>query len=334
MIMFQTLMEKEAAQTPHVIKKQLIANQPLVEKIGQKLRDIAPKMVMIIGRGSSDHAGVFGKYLIEIEAGIPVSSAAPSVASIYGKSIKLQDALVIVISQSGRSPDIIAQAKMAKKSGAYCIALVNDEESPLQDIVDDFVPLKAGDEISVAATKSYLATLSALVHIVANWTQNQSLINALNELPQALNTMIDSPAQLTPPAFAKVSNMVVLARGLGFSISKEMALKLKEVCAIHAEAFSSAEFLHGPVTLVEQGLVILNCAVDDETATSHQQQIDEVTQRGAEIINLNQNNIVIHPRLAPFLILQRFYLDVAKVALSRGFNPDEPKGLKKVTRTL
>ena len=96
--MFQTLMEKEAAQTPHVIKKQLIANQPLVEKIGQKLRDIAPKMVMIIGRGSSDHAGVFGKYLIEIEAGIPVSSAAPSVASIYGKSIKLQDALVIVIS--------------------------------------------------------------------------------------------------------------------------------------------------------------------------------------------------------------------------------------------
>lgn len=332
--MFQTLMEKEAAQTPSVIKHQVIENQALVEKIGQKLRDMSPKMVMIIGRGSSDHAGVFGKYLIEIEAGVPVSSAAPSVASVYGKTIKLKEALVIVISQSGRSPDIIAQAKMAKESGAYCIALVNDESSPLSEIVDDFVPLKAGEEVSVAATKSYLATLSALVHIVASWTQNKLLLEALTQLPLALSKVVESPAQLLPPAFANVKNMVVLARGLGFAISKEMALKLKEVCAIHAESFSSAEFLHGPVTLVEQGLVILDCSVDDETKASHQQQIAEVTKRGAQVISLNQQGIEVHPRLAPFLVLQRFYLDVAKVALSRGFNPDEPKGLKKVTRTL
>ncbi len=333
-MMFNTLMEKEAAQTPNVIEKQIIANQPLVEKIGHKLRDMAPKVVMMIGRGSSDHAGVFGKYLIEIEAGVPVSSAAPSVASVYSKTLKLEGAVVIVISQSGRSPDILAQAKMAKEAGAYCIALVNDEASPLQDIVDDFVPLKAGDEISVAATKSYLATLSALVHIVANWTQNESLLQGLKELPSALDAMIDSPTQLQPTEFANIKNMVVLARGLGFSISKEMALKLKEVCAIHAESFSSAEFLHGPVTLVEQGLVILDCSVDDETKESHQQQIAEVKKRGAHVISLNQNGINVHPRLAPFLVLQRFYLDVAKVALSRGFNPDEPKGLKKVTRTL
>jgi glucosamine--fructose-6-phosphate aminotransferase (isomerizing) len=333
-MMYHTLMEKEAAQTPEVIKQQILANQPLVEKIGQKLRDIAPKMVMIIGRGSSDHAGVFGKYLIEIEAGIPVSSAAPSVASVYGKTLKLDGALVIVISQSGRSPDIIAQAKMAKEAGAYCIALVNDEASPLKDIVDDFIGLKAGDEISVAATKSYLSTLSALVHLVANWTQNNDLLQGLKLLPEALDAIIDSPVQLQPDAFLPVKNMVVLARGLGFSVSKEMALKLKEVCAIHAEAFSSAEFLHGPVTLVEQGLVILNCTVEDETAYSHQQQIADVTQRGAQIINLTQNGIAVHPRLAPFLVLQRFYLDIAKVAVKRGFNPDEPKGLKKVTRTL
>jgi len=116
---------------------------------------------MIIGRGSSDHAGVFGKYLIEIEANIPVSSAAPSVASVYNKQLKLDNSLVIVISQSGRSPDIIAQAQMAKDAGAYCVALVNDEDSPLKEIVDEMMPLKAGEEKSVAATKSYLATLSA-----------------------------------------------------------------------------------------------------------------------------------------------------------------------------
>ncbi|WP_111979829.1 glucosamine-6-phosphate deaminase NagB-II [Algibacillus agarilyticus] len=330
----QTIMEKEAAQAPSVIKNQMIANQPLAAKIGATLREIAPKSVMIIGRGSSDHAGVFGKYLIEIEVGIPVSSAAPSVASIYGKKLQLENTLVIVISQSGRSPDIIAQAQMAKDAGAYCVALVNDETSPLGDIVDEVLPLKAGAEISVAATKSYLATLSAIAHLVANWTQNDPLINALAELPAAMENMIASPAQLTPESVASVKNMVVLGRGLGFSIAKEMALKLKEVCSIHAEAFSSAEFLHGPVTLVEQGLAILNCAVNDESAAPHQEQIEEVIARGADLIHLRQNDAIVHPRLAPLVVLQRFYLDVAKVAVSRGFNPDEPKGLKKVTRTL
>ncbi len=329
-----TIMEQEAKQAPSVIKHQLSTNQALMERVGEKLRLLSPKLVMIIGRGSSDHAGVFGKYLIEIEAGVPVSSAAPSVASVYGKRLNLNEALVIVISQSGRSPDILAQAKMAKEAGGYCIALVNDETSPLADIVDDFIPLKAGEEVSVAATKSYLATLSALLQLTAHWTQNHSLINALTSLPDAMQAMVDSETQLTPASFSTVKNMVVLGRGLGYAITKEMALKLKEVSSIHAEAFSSAEFLHGPVTLVEQGLAILNCAVHDESAASHQSQIDEVTRRGAHMLHLKQMDESIHPRLAPLVVLQRFYIDVANIAISRGFNPDEPKGLKKVTRTL
>ncbi|NMP30273.1 SIS domain-containing protein [Thalassotalea sp. M1531] len=332
--MTQTIMEKEAAQAPQVIAEQLTANQALMERIGEKLRLLSPKMVMIIGRGSSDHAGVFGKYLIEIEAGVPVSSAAPSVASVYGKQLNLSGAMVIVISQSGRSPDIIAQAEMAKKAGAYCVALVNDETSPLAQVVDDFVPLKAGAEISVAATKSYLSTLSALLQLTAYWTQNQSLISSLKRLPNVLQNMVDSGTQFTADSLDKVKNMVVLGRGLGYAVSKEMALKLKEVSSIHAEAFSSAEFLHGPVTLVEQGLAILNCAVNDESAASHNEQIEEVSSRGADLVHLNQIDNDIHPRLAPLVVLQRFYLDVAKVAVARGFNPDEPKGLKKVTKTV
>jgi glucosamine--fructose-6-phosphate aminotransferase (isomerizing) len=332
--MTQTIMEQEAKQAPAVVEGQLSSNKVLAEKIGAKLREIQPKMVMIIGRGSSDHAGVFGKYLIEIEAGIPTFSAAPSVSSVYGKQLKLDQALVIVISQSGRSPDIIAQAEMAKKAGAYCVALVNDETSPLKDIVDEVFPLKAGAEISVAATKSYLATLSALLQLTAYWTENEELIAALDTLPSALQKIIDSEPQLTSQSIDGVKNMVVLGRGLGFAISKEMALKLKEVSAIHAEAFSSAEFLHGPVTLVEQGLAILNCAVNDESVQSHQDQIDEMCQRGADLVHLRQTDNDVHPRLAPLVVLQRFYLDVAEVSVSRGFNPDEPKGLKKVTRTL
>lgn len=329
-----TIMEQEAKQTPAVIEKQLVLNENKAKSIGEKLRAFNPKMVMIIGRGSSDHAGVFGKYLIEIETGVPTFAAAPSVASVYGKELKLAQALVIVISQSGRSPDILAQAEMAKKAGAYCIALVNDETSPLVDIVDDVLPLIAGVEVSVAATKSYLATLSALLQMTAYWAENQELINALNTLPSALQSMIDSEVQLTPSSLDGVKSMVVLGRGLGYAVSKEMALKLKEVSSIHAEAFSSAEFLHGPVTLVEQGLAILNCAVNDESAVSHQEKIDEMVQRGADLIHLRQPDNTVHPRLAPLVVLQRFYIDVAEVAVSRGFNPDEPKGLKKVTKTL
>jgi glucosamine--fructose-6-phosphate aminotransferase (isomerizing) len=330
----QTIMEQEAKQAPMVVENQLKANQALANVIGENLRKIAPKMVMIIGRGSSDHAGVFGKYLIEIEAGVPTFAAAPSVSSVYGKQLKLEQALVIVISQSGRSPDIIAQAKMAKAAGAYCVALVNDETSPLTDIVDDVLPLKAGAEISVAATKSYLATLSALLQLTAYWTQNDELISALAALPTAMQAMIDTPAQLTPESIVGVKNMVVLGRGLGYAITKEMALKLKEVSSIHAESFSSAEFLHGPVTLVEQGLAILNCQVDDESAAAHSEQITEMLARGADVVTLKQLDIKVHPRLAPLVVLQRFYIDVAGVAVSRGFNPDEPKGLKKVTRTV
>lgn len=330
----QTIMEKEAKQAPVVVENQLKSNQALAHAIGENLRKLDPKMVMIIGRGSSDHAGVFGKYLIEIEAGVPTFAAAPSVSSVYGKQLKLEQALVIVISQSGRSPDIIAQAEMAKAAGAYCVALVNDETSPLAEIVDDVLPLKAGAEISVAATKSYLATLSALLQLTAYWTQNSQLITALESLPAAMQAMIDTAPQLTPESIAGVKNMVVLGRGLGYAITKEMALKLKEVTSVHAESFSSAEFLHGPVTLVEQGLAILNCQVEDESVAAHNEQITEMLARGADVVTLKQLDTKVHPRLAPLVVLQRFYLDVAHVSVSRGFNPDEPKGLKKVTRTV
>ncbi|WP_068546889.1 glucosamine-6-phosphate deaminase NagB-II [Thalassotalea crassostreae] len=329
-----TLMEQEAKQTPQVIAEQIKSNAEVASKIGNKLIENDPKMVMIIGRGSSDHAGVFGKYLFEIETGVPTFAAAPSVASVYGKTLKLSGAFVIVISQSGRSPDILSQAQMAKDAGAYVVALVNDETSPLAELVDDVLPLKAGPENSVAATKSYLATLSALLQLTAYWTKNQELISALDTLPAALSSAIEAPAQLTAEGLGNERNLVVLGRGLGFAVSKEIALKLKEVCSIHAEAFSSAEFLHGPVTLVAQKLTIVDCHVIDESDQAHRAQVEEVKSRGADLIHLQQVVTDVHPRLAPLLVLQRFYLDVEKVALAKGFNPDEPQGLKKVTRTL
>ena len=332
--MTNTIMEQEARTAPKKIADQLRDNAGITKDLGEKLRSFKPKFVMIVGRGSSDHAGVFAKYLFEIEAGIPTFAAAPSIASVYGKSLQLEGALVIVISQSGRSPDILAQARMAKNAGAFCVALVNDETAPIKDIVDVVVPLRAGEEKAVAATKSYLATLSAILQIAAQWTQNESLAQAVDSLPAALQTAVDAPAQLTPESVEGVNNLVVLGRGLGYAVSKEIALKLKEVCSIHAEAFSSAEFLHGPVTLVEKKLAIVDVCIEDESHQSHVDQIENVRQRGADLVHLNQTASTIHPRVAPLALLQRFYIDVASVAIARGIDPDQPAGLKKVTQTV
>lgn len=332
--MTHTIMEREARSAPEKIANQLQANDRLARELGQRLREFAPKFVMIVGRGSSDHAGVFAKYLFEIEAGVPTFAAAPSVASVYGKRLQLAGGLVIVISQSGRSPDILAQAKMAREAGAFCVALVNDETAPIKDIVDLVLPLRAGEEQAVAATKSYLATLSALLQLAAAWTQSPELARAIDELPQALQAAVDAEPQLTAESLQHSNNLVVLGRGLGYAISKEIALKLKEVCSIHAEAFSSAEFLHGPVTLVENHLKIVDVCVADESYASHLEQIAEVGRRGAELVHLNQTANEVHPRVAPLALLQRFYIDVAAVAIARGIDPDQPAGLKKVTQTL
>ena len=327
-------MEREAREAPQRIRQQLEQNQKAVIELGEKLRTLAPKFVFMVGRGSSDHAGVFGKYLIEVETGTPVVAAAPSVNSVYGSEVNLVGSVVIVISQSGSSPDILSQAKLAKKQGALCIALVNVEDSPLAQIADVVMALNVGEEKAVAATKSYLATLSALLQLVAYWKNDQSLIDQVNMLPEVLSQTVDEEVQLKAESLTDVDHLVVMGRGFGYALSREVALKLKEVCGIQAESFSSAEFLHGPVTLVSGGLDIISLDIDDESKPSHDEQIAEVTSRGATVTHIRQTHSDIPNRIAPLTLLQRFYIDVAHVAVSRGVDPDAPVGLNKVTKTL
>ena len=223
---------------------------------------------------------------------------------------------------------------MAKRSGAMVVALVNDTTSPLAELAHYTLPLHVGAEKAVAATKSYLATLSAILQLVSVWSGNQALQQAVQQLPQSLTAAIALPQQLTAQALERVAHLVVLGRGLGYAISREIALKLKEVCGIHAEAFSSAEFLHGPVTLVKNQFAIVDVSISDESINAHRGQVEDVRSRGAAIVQLHHNDIVAHPRVLPLLVLQRFYLDVEVVARSRGIDPDAPPGLNKVTKTL
>lgn len=329
-----TLMASEATQTPMVISQQVTENSQIMTDLSEKIRQFHPQFVYIVGRGSSDHAGVFAKYLIEIELGIPVSSSAPSVKSIYNKNLKLDKALVLVISQSGGSPDIIAQAKAAKQSGAMTIALVNTPNSPLSEVVDAEIPLRAGAEQAIAATKSYLATLSALLHLIATWKNDQALLAGLRELPAQLLKVIDGQPCLKKEHLIELKHCVVLGRGLGYAISREIALKLKEVLSIHAEAFSSAEFLHGPVTLVEKQLAVVNIVIRDESLDAHQDLMQNINSRGANTTPIDIRLDSCHRRCLPLLALQRFYLDIELIARQMGLDPDQPPGLKKVTKTL
>jgi glucosamine--fructose-6-phosphate aminotransferase (isomerizing) len=327
-------MEQEAREAPARIAEQLRLNEPRVASLRARIAERRPRLVMTLGRGSSDHAGVFAKYLLEVETGVPVLAAAPSVATVYGRALQLGDALVLAVSQSGRSPDLLRQVELARQGGAYVVALVNDEGSPLASLCDFVLPLHAGVERSVAATKSFLASLAALLHLAAAWSDDPALRAAVRALPEALDAALAAPAQLDAGALANVGNLVILARGLGLAVAKEMALKLQEVCSIHAEAFSSAEFLHGPVALANRALTVIDVTVLDESAAIHGKQIVELKGRGARVLALRQLPADAHPRIAPLLILQRFYIEVAELAVRLAHDPDRPAGLSKVTETL
>lgn len=331
-----TLMREEASSSWQKIQQQNQSNSALYQQLAEKIRDFDPAFVYMVGRGTSDHAGVFARYLIEVELGVVVAAAAPSVASLFSRQLKLKKALVLLISQSGRSEDLLAQGRAAKQSGALVVALVNDISSPLAALADYAIPLLAGPEKAVAATKSYLCTLSALLQLVAHWKQDEELLDALENLPAALQQVVDQPAQLNADHIKTLRHCVVLGRAFGYAIFREIALKIKEVCGIQAEAFSSAEFLHGPISLLNQPLTLLNVQLNDESSEAHQAQIAEVKKRGGVVLTLALNAVqqTIHPRLQPLLLMQRFYLDIEAVALALGHNPDAPVGLNKVTSTL
>ena len=235
-----TRLAREAAESPAVVRAQLGANDAVIRDLAQRLRRAPPKAVVTLGRGSSDHAATFARYLVETRLGVMTASMPPSVSSVYEVASGMEDTLCLVISQSGRSPDILAAAEAARTAGALVVALVNDAESPLAQIAEVTAPLLAGPELSVAATKSYIAALSTVVQLAAHWSGDAELLKALGGLPALLDEAwtLDWSAAIAPLKDAR--SLYVLGRGLGFGIAEEAALKLKETCGLHAEAFSAA----------------------------------------------------------------------------------------------
>ncbi len=221
-------MFQEAASASDAVRAQLQCDADAIAAIGRELRRLAPRAVITCARGSSDHAATYAKYLIETRAGVLTASAAPSVSSVYGVAQDLRGCLVIALSQSGRSPDLLASVAAAKAAGATILALCNTPDAPLIAAADLVIELRAGVETSVAATKSYLATLAALIRMVAAWRDDAALQSAVDALPALMDQSwaLDWSAALPP--LESAAHLYVVGRGLGLGAAQETALKCKE----------------------------------------------------------------------------------------------------------
>ena len=337
-----TKMFQEAGSSALLVAQQLAANEALAAELGALLRGKKPRAVITIARGSSDHATTFARYLIETHLGILTSSLAPSISSVYEAKLDLENVLCLAVSQSGKSPDLIKSVETAKAAGAFVIALVNAPDSPLEALADRTIPLMAGPELSVAATKSFIMTLTAVLQLVAEWSANADLAQAVSVLPGQLAEAWRQDWSAAVDALLPARNLFVVGRGLGFGLACEAALKFKETCGLHAEAFSSAEVQHGPMALVNEGFPVLALAQHDETLPGLVDLAGRFAERGADVLlagaeapgAVNLPAVSAHPATEPVLLIQSFYRMAAQLSVARGFDPDNPPHLNKVTSTL
>jgi glucosamine--fructose-6-phosphate aminotransferase (isomerizing) len=337
-----TRMFAEAAEASTAVRAQIAANGQAVRMLGERLRRRPPSMILTCGRGSSDHAATYAKYLFETRTGVLTVSAAPSISSVYAAAPKAEGALCLAISQSGKSPDLLASVEAARDAGAEVVALVNNERSPLAQLADEVLPLCAGPELSVAATKSFITALAAILQIAAAWTEAPDLAAAVEDLPERLRQAWALDWSPAAAALKDARDLYVVGRGLGFGVAQEMALKFKETCGLHAEAFSSAEVRHGPMALVEPGFPVLAFGQDDETLPGLQAVVKDLADRGGSVLAagvecrgaLALPTLKAHPAVQPLLAVQSFYRMVNLLSTVRGYDPDRPPHLAKVTETV
>lgn len=335
-------MRVEALESADVVHKQFHENKSLLQNISNELKAIDPYSIVSIARGSSDHAAQYLNYLTMAKLGKLPTSLSMSILTLYQAKLDISRSLGIAISQSGQSPDVVNPLKYFSDHGPGSIALVNDTSSPLAQIAKWTVPLHAGSEKSVAATKSFIASLSASAHLVGSWKNDSALLTGLENLPEDLKKaqQCDWTSAITTLKNAK--RIMVVGRGFGLSLALEAALKFKETCSIQAEAFSAAEIKHGPQALIENGYPLIVFANRGPALLSMLELAEDMRARGAKVILaapsfVKEKDLEIHSAHCEDLDIlsaaQSFYLMIEELSRSLGLNPDEPRHLSKVTKT-
>ena len=306
------------------------------------MRRRPPQVVVTCARGSSAHAATFGKHLIERYLGIPVASAAPNIASVYGGKLHLKDQLFLAISQSGSSVDLMDMTASARASGAVTVCIVNVDRQPACSGVRRCLAHERGPELSVAATKTFIATLSALLRLTAVWTGDVKMAEAIGRLPERLTAATGLDWSCALEALAEAASLITVGRGPTLAVAREAALKLKETCNLHAEAFSGAEFLHGPVALVSPEYPILMFNPTDAAAKGMRQLAANLREKGTALYTTDPDEDASgrlpvlppdHPETDAVCLIQSFYVMAVHLAKRLGTDVDHPRHLRKVTST-
>jgi glutamine---fructose-6-phosphate transaminase (isomerizing) len=335
-------MLEEALEAPAAVQRQLAADASMYREIGAELRARPPRSMLTVARGSSDHAAHFLAYLVMARLGRLVTSLPMSLITLYASRLQCEGLVAMALSQSGRSPDLIAPIEFVRARGARTIAWINEIDSPLGRAAQWALDLHAGQEHSVAATKSFIAQLAAGARLVAAWQDEAALGADLERLPAALTNAARADWSELGGALQGAQRMLVIGRGLGLSIAMEAALKLKETCGIHAEAFSGAEVRHGPMALIEPDYPVLIFALRGPAQAGLLALAEDFRVRGARVLlaapaGTPGASLAVQPGpnedLDPITAIQSFYPAVEALARARGADPDRPPHLAKVTST-
>src|SRR5215216_2337863 len=343
-----SVMLAEIEQQPAALERTIKQESRRIARFADSLKKRGIRLIVLVARGSSDNAALFGRYLLEISTGIPVSLAAPAVHTLYRAKLDLRDALVIGISQSGEGLDVNTVLENTRRSGATTIAITNEASSTMARTADETFLIHAGRERSVAATKTYTGQLM-IFHLLAsalNGDKRFASIERLPELAMASLGMRPEVEQIVE-RYAFMDHCVVVGRGLNYANVYEFAIKLMETCYVVAERFSSADFLHGPIAMVERGFPAFLFVPPGKTLRGMRDLLGKLNKLGAETVVISSEDAAlklatrslkipqrISEMLSPIPYIIPAQLFAALLAEAKGLSPDRPRSLAKVTKTV
>lgn len=343
-----SLMLAEIEQQPEVIERTINREGPKIAAFGARLKARPPRLIVLVARGSSDNACLFGRYLLEMSTGIPVSLAAPSVCTLYKSKLDLRDTLVIGVSQSGEGVDINMVLTSAKKAGATTLAITNEAQSTMAGLTDETFLIHAGREKSVAATKTYTGQL-LIFHLLARAMSDSLAKLEVERIPELASRSLTLKSQIQElvQRYTFMEKCIVIGRGLNYCNAFEFSIKLMETCYIVAERFSGADFLHGPIALIAPRFPVFMIAPPGPTLKGSREILTKLKELGAEtlVVSSEENVCKMASRAIklpekvdellstiPYAIPAQLF--AGYLAAERGLSPDKPRSLEKVTRTI
>lgn len=343
-----TLMWNEIQEQPQVLRNCLEANQNTIQEVVKAIQNMDITSVYIAARGTSDHAGIYAKYIIEMVKGIPVAMAAPSILTMYHKRLKLNNSLVIGISQSGKAADVLEVLKEGNRQGAVTVSVTNFPDSPMAQEAKFHLSCEAGLEKSVAATKTFTSQMMLLASLAAEWAQDEKMKQDLRKVPGLVEETLKLGEEITEKVqrYRFMNECFVLARGVNYAIAMEAALKTQETCYIRAKAYAVSDFHHGPFAMIEEDMPVFVYVPEGPSMHDMVEMLNKLKEKNAELVVISNNPEILsmgatsfripdtdNDILSPFVNVVVAQMFACQLSLTRGLNPDSPRGLNKVTIT-